>query len=88
MKDGLDRTGKKNRLKNGKNFIHWNVPPDALPGSATFVCVLDRWLNDCTMLLLTRLVDHRLFHVYQAVYVLSSPMFVSSPALIILFAIL
>ena len=33
MKDGLDRTGKKNRLKNGKNCMHWNVPPDALPGS-------------------------------------------------------
>ena len=27
--------------------MHWNVPPDALPGSATFVRVLDRWLNDC-----------------------------------------
>ena len=27
--------------------MHWNVPPDALPVSATFVRVLDRWLNDC-----------------------------------------
>ena len=27
--------------------MHWNVPPDALPGSATFVRVLNRWLNDC-----------------------------------------
>ena len=27
--------------------MHWNVPPDALPGSATLVRVLDRWLNDC-----------------------------------------
>ena len=26
--------------------MHWNVPPDALPGSATLVRVLDRWLND------------------------------------------
>ena len=26
--------------------MHWNVPPDALPGSTTFVRVLDRWLND------------------------------------------
>ena len=28
--------------------MHWNVPPDALPGSATYVRVLDRWLMDCT----------------------------------------
>ena len=28
--------------------MHWNVAPDALPGSATFVRVLDRWRNDCT----------------------------------------
>ena len=28
--------------------MHWNVAPDALPGSATFVRVLDRWFNDCT----------------------------------------
>ena len=26
--------------------MHWNVPPDALPGSATLVRVLDRWLNN------------------------------------------
>ena len=26
--------------------MHWNVPPDAIPGSATLVRVLDRWLND------------------------------------------
>ena len=52
MKNGLDRTGKKNRLKNGKNCMHWNVPPDALPGSATLVRILDRWLMDCILLLL------------------------------------
>ena len=28
--------------------MHWNVVPDALPGSATYVRILDRWLNDCT----------------------------------------
>ena len=28
-------------------MCHWNMPLDALPGSATFVRVLDRWLNDC-----------------------------------------
>ena len=44
MKNGLDRTSKKNRL-NGKNCMHWNVPPHALPGSATLVGVLDGWLN-------------------------------------------
>ena len=27
--------------------MHWNVALDALPGSATFVRVLDRWCNDC-----------------------------------------
>ena len=27
--------------------MHLNVPPDALPGSATLVRVLDCWLNDC-----------------------------------------
>ena len=27
--------------------MHWNVALDALPVSATFVRVLDRWLNDC-----------------------------------------
>ena len=42
MEDGLDRTGKKKTDKNGKNFMHWNVAPDALPGSARLVCVLDR----------------------------------------------
>ena len=26
--------------------MHWNVPPDAFPGSATLVYVLDRWLMD------------------------------------------
>ena len=25
--------------------MHWNVAPDALPGSARLVRVLDRWLN-------------------------------------------
>ena len=28
--------------------MHWNVAQDALPGSATFVRVLDHWRNDCT----------------------------------------
>ena len=32
-------------MKNSKNCMHWNVPPDALPGSAMFVRVLDLWLN-------------------------------------------
>ena len=32
----------KNRKK-GKNSMHWNVPPDALPGSVMFVRV---WPND------------------------------------------
>ena len=27
--------------------MHWNVAPDALPGSARLVHVLDRWLNNC-----------------------------------------
>ena len=27
--------------------MHWNVAPDALPGSVRFVRVLDRWRNDC-----------------------------------------
>ena len=31
--------------------MHWNVPPDVLPGSAMFVRVLDRWLNDCLKIL-------------------------------------
>ena len=26
--------------------MHWNVAPDALPGSVSLVLVLDRWLND------------------------------------------
>ena len=46
MKDDLDRTGMKKWIKNGKNCMHWNVPTDVLPGSAMFVRVLDRWLND------------------------------------------
>ena len=33
VKDRLDRTDKKNRLKWQKPY--WNVAPDALPGSAT-----------------------------------------------------
>ena len=36
VKDSLDRTS----MKNCKNFMHWNVAPDALPESAR--C----WLND------------------------------------------
>ena len=28
--------------------MHWNVAPDALPGSAMFVRILDRWLDDCS----------------------------------------
>ena len=31
--------------------MHWNVAPDALPGSAMLVHVLDHWLNDGTSLL-------------------------------------
>ena len=27
--------------------MHWNVSPDALPGSVRLIRVLDRWLNDC-----------------------------------------
>ena len=27
--------------------MHLNVPPDALSGSPTLVCVLGCWLNDC-----------------------------------------
>ena len=38
VKDNLDKTE--------KNCMHWNVALDALPGSATFVRVMDRWLND------------------------------------------
>ena len=34
VKYDLDRTGKKID-KSGKKYMHWNVPPDALPGSAT-----------------------------------------------------
>ena len=39
MKDGLDRTGNEKYKKNGKNFMHWNVALDALPGSARLVHV-------------------------------------------------
>ena len=46
MKDGLDRTGIKKLIKMAKNCMHWNVAPDALPGSARLVRVLDRWPND------------------------------------------
>ena len=42
VKDKLDKTGRK---KMAKNCMHWNVAPDVPPGSATFVCVVDRWLN-------------------------------------------
>ena len=40
VKYDLDRTGMK------RNFMHWNVTPDALPGSKRLVHVLDRWLNN------------------------------------------
>ena len=30
------------------NCMHWNVAPNALPGSARLVHVLDRWLNNCS----------------------------------------
>ena len=43
--------------------MHWNVPPDALPGSATLVRVLDRWLNDCTKS--CRQNTHIRMHSYQ-----------------------
>ena len=32
--------------KHGKNCMHWNVAPDAIPGSARPVRVLDGWLNN------------------------------------------
>ena len=32
--------------------MHWNVALDALPGSAMFVHVLDRWLNDWSVIAL------------------------------------
>ena len=37
--------------KNGKNFMHWNVALDALPGSKRLVHVLDCWLNDWQVVL-------------------------------------
>ena len=49
MKDGLDGTDmkkKKKKKKKGKDFMHWKVSPDVLPGSARLAHVLDRWLND------------------------------------------
>ena len=47
MKDGLDWTDKKID-KNCKNFMHQNVAPEALPGSATIgwqstITGLERW---------------------------------------------
>ena len=35
VKDDLDRTDMKKEIKTAKNCLHWNVAPDALPGSAT-----------------------------------------------------
>ena len=49
MKYDLDRTGMKKIDKNGKNCMHWNVAPDALPGSVNLVRVLDRWLGTSTI---------------------------------------
>ena len=45
VKDSLDRTGMKKQIKQ-QQFTHLNVAPDALPGSARLVHVLDHWLND------------------------------------------
>ena len=47
MKCDLDRTDMKKWIKMTKIACIGNVAPDALPGSATLVRVLDRWLNDC-----------------------------------------
>ena len=30
--------------------MHWNVAPDALPGSARLVHILDHWPNNCISL--------------------------------------
>ena len=30
--------------------MHWNVAPDALPGSARLIRILDHWLNDCMII--------------------------------------
>ena len=46
MKDDVGRKGRKNRKIQQKNCMHWNMAPDTLLGSATFVRVLDCWLND------------------------------------------
>ena len=29
--------------KNGKNCMHWDVAPDALPGPATLACAVNGW---------------------------------------------
>ena len=44
MKYDLDRTGMKKRDKNGKNFMHWNVAPDAVD-----LQQMNRWLNNCNV---------------------------------------
>ena len=46
MKYDLDRRG----MKNGKNCMHWNGAPDALPGSVCLVCVFDHWVIIVNML--------------------------------------
>ena len=57
--------------------MHWNVAPDALPGSATFVRVLDRWLNDC---ILSLSVEQKwLYPPASASIVSSTPVLLRSP---------
>ena len=38
--------------------MHWNVAPDALPGSARLVRVLDRWPNDRLSLTIARIMQN------------------------------
>ena len=53
-------------LGTGEIIVHWNVARNGLPVSATFVCVLDRWLIDWDQA--TNGV-HMYMYIHQANYI-------------------
>ena len=52
--------------------MHWKVPPDALPGSATLVHVLDSWLMDCIVFYFHGLEGHVIHFANQCPKMCSS----------------
>ena len=64
-------------IKMAKNCMHWNVAPDARPGSAMLVHVMDRWLNNCNPQHVCHMQGYDTWFVCVSVAVLVATSFIS-----------